>query len=421
MPKFKWETEFKEVEIGEIPKEWEVEHLKWAVRSLESGNRPKGGKLKHDPDGILSIGGENITWQGDLVLDECLRFKRTFYEKTKRGKIEEQNILLVKDGATIGKLAFIKEIPEGKAMVNEHVFLIKTNQKNYNSRFLFYCLFSQVGQMQIESAIGGSAQGGINRSILNIIKIPKLKLSEQSRIAAVLSWFDDLIENKKRQNEILEKTAMAIFKNWFINFEPFKDLEFVDSELGKIPKGWKAKKVSEIFTPVKGKNYNLSQHYIEGYKPYLGVETYKTGIKKYWTEENEPFVDELDTVLIADGESSGKVFRYQKGVLGSTLLALKPKVDNKSLKHLIYLWLKSMESELMYHRTGTYIQHLDKDYLLNLDLLIPSDSCLNNFYSLVDPLFQKILLNQEQIEVLRKVRDVLLPLLVFGRLRVEEI
>ncbi|MCM8768885.1 MAG: restriction endonuclease subunit S [Candidatus Omnitrophica bacterium] len=237
MLKFRWGTEFKETEIGEIPREWEGNVLNYAVRSLESGNRPKGGSLKHDPNGVLSIGGENITWHGDLVLDNCLRFNEDFYDSLNRGKIEKEDILLVKDGATIGKLAFIKDIPEGKAMVNEHVYIVRTDKVKYNPRYLFYYLFSEAGQVLIESAIGGSAQGGINKEILKIIKIPLTDVPEQSRIAAVLSWFDDLIENKKRQNEILEKTAMAIFKNWFINFEPFKNEEFVESELGRIPKG----------------------------------------------------------------------------------------------------------------------------------------------------------------------------------------
>lgn len=74
--KFRWETEFKETEIGEIPKDWEVEDLSWAVKSLESRSRPKGGALKHDPTGVLSIGGENITLQEDSILENCLRSSR---------------------------------------------------------------------------------------------------------------------------------------------------------------------------------------------------------------------------------------------------------------------------------------------------------------------------------------------------------
>jgi len=252
MLKFRWETEFKETEIGEIPKNWEIAPLREIVKSLESGNRPKGGKLQHSSNGILSIGGENITWEGELVLDNCLRFNEDFYKTLKKGRIEGEDILLVKDGATIGKLAYIKEVPEGKAMVNEHVFLIKTDKKKYQSRFLFYILFSEIGQIQIESSITGSAQGGLNRSILDTVKIPMVYPPEQSRIATVLSWFDDLIENKKRQNGTLEKTAMTIFKSWFVDFEPFKDGEFgYNEELGKeIPKGWEVSKLKNLTTDI---------------------------------------------------------------------------------------------------------------------------------------------------------------------------
>jgi len=270
MLKFKWETEFKETEIGEIPKDWRIEKLRWAIESLETGNRPKGGSLQYDPNGILSIGGENISWEGDLILDGCLRFAESFYNSLKKGKIKEKDILLVKDGATIGKLAFIKYVPEGKAMVNEHVFLIRTNEKEYYPRFLFYFLFSDVGQLQIESSISGSAQGGINRSILETIKIPKLDLNEQSCIATVLSWFDDLIENKKRQNEILEKVAMAIFKSWFVDFEPFKDEEFVyNEELGKeIPKKWEVKKLGRFAEIIMGQSPS-SKYYNKKERVYL--------------------------------------------------------------------------------------------------------------------------------------------------------
>ena len=146
MVRFLRESEFKKTEVGEIPKDWKIGILRDVVKSLESGNRPKGGKLQHDPNGVLSIGGENITWEGELILNDCLRFNEDFYKTLKKGKIECDDILLVKDGATIGKLAYIKEIPEGKAMVNEHVFLIKTDERKYNPKFLFYYLFSESGQ-----------------------------------------------------------------------------------------------------------------------------------------------------------------------------------------------------------------------------------------------------------------------------------
>ena len=209
--RFRWETEFKETEIGEIPKDWGVKRLGEVLRSLESGNRPKGGALSHDPYGILSTGGENINWDGSLQLENCLRFSEEFYHSLRKGKIEEEDILLVKDGATIGKLAFISKIPEGKAMVNEHVFLLKTDPTKFNSRFLFYFLFSEMGQQQIESSISGSAQGGINKSIQDNIIVISPPLPEQARIATVLSWFDDLIEVKKKAKRNFGKNSNGNF------------------------------------------------------------------------------------------------------------------------------------------------------------------------------------------------------------------
>ncbi|MEO0119467.1 MAG: restriction endonuclease subunit S, partial [candidate division WOR-3 bacterium] len=410
----------KETEIGEIPRDWGVENLFWAVKSLESGNRPKGGVLRHDPTGVLSIGGENITWQGDLILDNCLRFSEEFYKSLTRGKIEKEDILLVKDGATIGKLAYIKEVPEGKAMVNEHVFLIKTDKEKYNPKYLFYYLFSETGQSFIESSISGSAQGGINKNILNTVKIPKLSIPEQSRIATVLSYFDDLIENKKRQNEILEKTAMAIFKNWFIDFEPFKDGEFVDSELGKIPKGWEVKKLKNFAYITMGQSppsyaYNelgLGNPFIQG-KGQFGKYTPQTNVYCSVAGKKCQEKDILLTVRAPIGELN---IADQEYIIGRGVASLR-----SNCWCYLFLFLSSSNEKLKSYERGTTYEAITKEELEIFPILSPPLPILQKFHSLVEPLFQKIILNQKQIMLLRKIRDKLLPLLVFGKLRVEEI
>lgn len=420
--KFRWETEFKETEIGEVSRDWEVVRLEWAVKSLESGNRPKGGVLKHDPNGILSIGGENITWSGDLVLDDCLRFSEEFYDSLKRGKIQEGDILLVKDGATIGKLAFIENILEGKAMVNEHVFLIRANHEIYNPKFLFYFLFSEAGQRQIENLIGGSAQGGINRSILETIKIPKINLSEQSRIATVLSWFDDLIENKKRQNEILEKTAMAIFKSWFIDFEPFKDEEFVYNEelRREIPKGWEVKALGSFTEIIMGQSPPSSHYNEEGRglpfiqgKGQYGRFTPETNVYCSKLVKVAKPCDVLITVRAPVGELNLADREY---VIGRGVASLR----NKYWAFL-FLYLLTNNEQLKSYERGTTYDAITREELNSFPILLPPPPILQCFHSFVEPLFQKIILNQKGIMVLRKMRDTLLPELVFGRLRVEEI
>ena len=442
--KFRWETEFKETEIGEIPKDWEIKKLGELLRSLESGNRPKGGVLAHNPNGILSIGGENINWDGSLELTECLRFDENFYKKLKKGRIEQDDILLVKDGATIGKLAYIREVPEGKAMVNEHVFLLKSNDLKVNSRFLFYFLFSEIGQQQIENSISGSAQGGINKSIKDNILVFYPHLAEQSRIATVLSYFDDLIEVKKRQNEILEKTAMAIFKSWFVDFEPFMDGEFVYNEkLGKeIPKCWEVKRLGEVVKTFKGISYKSNekyQEYIEGGYVFITLDNFMRGggfkTEYSWIKseriKSSHLVKEGDLIIaLTDMTQNAQVVGapaiitlpngFDVGVISLDCMRIDPIA--KYSKCYLYIYLKDTQEENSTFANGVNVLHLmANNFLSGKLILIPPPYILQSFHSLVEPLFQKIILNQKQIMTLRKIRDTLLPLLVFGKLRVEEV
>jgi type I restriction enzyme S subunit len=411
--KFRWETEFKETENGEIPKDCEIKKLGDLLRSLESGNRPKGGILAHSLNGILSIGGENINWDGSLDLTKCLRFDENFYKNLRKGIIEQGDILLVKDGATIGKLAYIKEVPEGKAMVNEHVFLLKTNNFKTNSRFLYYFLFSEIGQQQIESSISGSAQGGINKSIQDNILVFYPPLPEQSRIATVLSYFDDLIEVKKRQNEILEKTAMAIFKSWFIDFEPFKDGGFMfNEELGReMPKGWEVKKIGEVINFIYGKGLPEKDRK-EGIYPVVG----SSGILGFHSE----YIAEPPTIIIGRKGNAGSVQLFLENSYPIDTVFYSSKHTPSEIIFYIYHLLKTISLKDM-ALTDTAVPGLNIHMLNSLIVLIPPPHILQSFHSLVEPLFQKIILNQKQIMTISKIRDTLLPLLVFGKLRVEEL
>ena len=180
--------------------------------------------------------------------------------------------------------------------------------------------------------------------------------------------------------------------------------------------------MGEIFNLVKGKKGEIFEKPVDNAKPYLLIESFKNGEINYWTLIDKPFVEELDIVLVADGENSGKIFRYKRGVVGSTLLALKLKEKhNFDLRNYTYLYLKYFEDNIMEHRTGSAIPHLDKDFLREFPLLLPPSPILQKFHSLVQPLFEKIINNQKEIMILKKVRDTLLPLLVFGKLRVEKV
>jgi len=398
------ETKFKEMENGyDIPLDWKEKTINQVLIKLEKGKTPKKIKGKFPYFSAKFLRGEKNS--GGKFGQEAGVF------------VKEDDIVILWDGGNSG------EVFKGKSGILASTMCKVEFDDSFNKEFLYVVLKAR--EDELKDSKSGTDDRHLDKDYFFSFPIQCPSIKEQSRIANVIIWFDELIENKKRQNEILEKTAMAIFKSWFIDFEPFKREEFVDSELGKIPKGCEIKSIGKLFNLIKGKakSSQTTEEYIKDYLPYVDVETYKKGYPMFWVEKKQPIVDEKDIAIIADGESSGRIFRYQQGVLSSTLLVLKQKTyaNDYDIRHLVYLWLKNLEDELMFNRTGTYIQHLDKGFLSMLSILLPPDNLLKKFHSLVEPVFNKIITNQKQIMVIKKIRDTLLPLLVFGKLRVEEI
>jgi type I restriction enzyme S subunit len=284
----------------------------------------------------------------------------------------------------------------------------------------------------------------LNIHFLESVKVPYPSQPEQNRIGTVLSWFDDLIENKKRQNEVLEKTAMAIFKSWFMDFEPFKDEEFVDSPLGEIPKGWEVKPIGELAEVRNGLSYSGKEKFgesVDGSYVFITLNNAVEGggfkpvyawIRSDRIKEHH-FLREGDLIIPNTEQtkderllgSPGIVFfppdyEGDKGVYSHHITKIYP-FEHKH-KLFLYLFLRFTREDSASFATGTGVLGMDIDnFKKNKLVVIPSKPILEEFHTVVEPLFRKLILNQKQIMVLRKVRDVLLPLLVFGKLRVEEI
>jgi len=233
--KFKWETEFKETEIGEVPRDWEVISISDSSFAIIMGQSPPSKYYNKESKGTLFIQGRKDF--GDLYITPT-----TYTEKCSKTAPPNSALLTVR--APVGDVNITKdEVCIGRGLAA----IYNVNGNPTSNRFIYYVL---VGLKDYIASLGerGTTYEEIIKEDLENLLVPHPSPSEQSRIATVLSWFDDLIENKKRQNEILEKTAMAIFKSWFVDFEPFKDEEFVYSEeLGKeIPMGWEVNFVTRL-------------------------------------------------------------------------------------------------------------------------------------------------------------------------------
>jgi len=335
-------------------------------------------------------------------------------------KIAEADDVLLSVRAPVGEVNIASE----RCIIGRGIAALRVKTRNKNDqRFLYYLmLFNKKIWGQLRS--GTTFEEITREDIENLeVFIPE-NILERHKIAEILGSLDDKIELNYEMNKTLEAIAQAIFENWFVDFEPFKEKLIYNKELGKkIPEEWEVRKISEFFDIVKGRKCDLLEKCgdnSEGCLPYLTIEAFEEGAVKYWTKEKHPFVEVEDIVLVADGERAGKILRFKMGVLGSTLLMLKQKSENYDLRNYVFLLLKDMEHELMRHRTGSAVPHLDKGYLANLKIIIPQPlSIIENFNKFVKPIFEKIILNLEEIATLRSIRDALLPRLLSGEIRVK--
>lgn len=174
--------------VSQLPIGWKTVPLEQLLVSLESGQRPKGG-VKHISYGIPSIGGEHINYDGTINTDNVKYVPAEFAHSLARGHIKKNDILIVKDGATTGKMHFVDDsFPYNSALVNEHVFLCKISTC-VNPKYVFYFLWSEAGQKMILDNFKGIAQGGINRSFASSVLVPLPSLAMQNLIVSKLDSF----------------------------------------------------------------------------------------------------------------------------------------------------------------------------------------------------------------------------------------
>lgn len=299
--------------------------------------------------------------------------------------------------------------------------------KGNDPKFLYYLCQT----MPFANFGGGSAVPTLNRNHIHPLetKIP-VKVEDQRRIASILSSLDRKIELNNKINADFEEMAQAIFKNWFVDFEPFKDGKFVDSELGMIPEGWKVGCLGDMGAVVCGKTPSKSNsNYYGGDIPFIKIPDMHGNV----------FVENSEDRLTEEGSLSQiKKFIPPYSLMVSCIATVglvsintKPShtnqqintviPHNKSALFYLYQYIKNNE-ELLKNmgRGGTTTLNVNTRSFSNIRLLIPSEIALEQFHRVVEGLFKKIELNLHESRTLSLLRDTLLPRLMSGELEVPE-
>ncbi|MGB9806170.1 MAG: N-6 DNA methylase [Thermoproteota archaeon] len=200
----------------DLSKKWTWAKLGELI-SIEAGKRPVGGSSK---EGVPSLGGEQLLPSGEINWEKLRYIPEDFYDSMRRGKVKLGDVLIVKDGATTGKTAYVKYLPFEKVAVNEHIFILRSRDENkLLNEYLFFVLLSELGQRQIKKFFHGTAQGGITRSNVEEVLIPLPTVEDQKRMATYLSKVKESVEVlrklQKNQEDELEKLMSLVLEEVF--------------------------------------------------------------------------------------------------------------------------------------------------------------------------------------------------------------
>lgn len=372
------------------------------------------GTPKYDNNGnYYFINGNNLCNGKIVIKNDTKKVNEIEYNKYK--KILNDRTLFLSINGTIGNVASYNN---EKVVLGKSVCYINVNN-DYDKNFIKYILYNIDFQNYISKLATGTTIKNVSLKLVREYSFFIPPLDEQKRIASILSALDNKIELNNKTNKILEEMAQTIFKEWFINFnfpnedgKPYKKSggEMIDSELGKIPKGWKVITLKDIISIAKGKKPKATSDKIteKFTMPYLTINCYNNEATEY-TEYNEKMhVKELDIVMVMDG-NAGKIFYGKEGILSSTMAKLI--VEDSNLNELVFYFLKSIEYDLMYHTVGSVIQHADKQYMLNKKFCVSLDN-LERLSDIFKCIRKEISLNKKENEKLSNIRDSLLPKLM---------
>lgn len=261
----------------------------------------------------------------------------------------------------------------------------------------------------------GTSVPTLNRNDVHNLDVQMPDLPEQKAIANILSAIDDKIENNLAISKTLEDMAMALYKHWFVDFGPFQDGEFIDSELGPIPKGWEVKRLDEVTTMFAGgdKPKVFSKEETEDLK----IPIYSNGISNeglYGFTDKARVIDESVTVS-ARGTIGYVCLRMEPFLPIVRLVTVVPNKEYLSNKYL-FLCLKNQNIQ----GNGTTQQQLTVPDFKETRIIVPNLKIIKDFTVAIDSFYKNIRTNKKENQSLTQLRDTLLPKLISGEVRLKE-
>lgn len=412
------------------------------VADLKGGFAFKSGD--YSPEGHFILRTVNIRTDGRITREGAVFIPDGLVPEYERFQLQDQDTLFVMVGATLGKVGYVTDA-DLPALLNQNMWVIRsTDHERADPRFLNYWFQQVVGETLAWAS--GSARGFVRRDDYRNLGFPDTPLSEQKAIAHILGSLDDKIELNRKVNATLEAMAQALFKSWFVDFDPVIDnalaagkpipealapraeirrkvqqeqpelfnryaelfpSAFIETdELGPVPAGWQLARLSQLLEVKYGKDHKKLS---DGETPVYG----SGGLMRH----AEASLYEGESVLIPrKGTLSNILYLDEEFWTVDTMFYTIPKIQ--SVAKYCYYHLKSLDFASM--NVGSAVPSMTTKVLNDLPILRPDKAALQHFDGLIASYFHKSEQNNQESQTLTKLRDTLLPKLISGELRVSE-
>jgi len=318
---------------------------------------------------------------------------------------------------------------EPKDYIASTKLMVIRSKEEVLPKYLYYILQSNqmLDKLQTLAETRSGTFPQITFSELAAQKIILPGLNSQKKIVQVLESINSKIELNRRINENLEQQAQALFKSWFVDFEPFKDGKFVDSELGMIPEGWRINLVKDIAIFTQGTQVPVSMQYNtqkENMIRFIRIVDYtsnNTELPRFIYKTNKQTeCDESDVIMVRYG-NIGTIGRRLTGVIANNLFKISP--SNILTKNFLYYFFKQKEIQelIVASAAGSAMPAIKHSTIGNINIIVPPKGVVNMFDLICNSYEAQILKNNQENSYLKEVRDTLLPKLMSGELAITDV
>ena len=425
--------------------EWSSIRLGEVCTKIGSGATPRGGSDVYLGKGPYSLIRSQNIYNNQFHHDGLAFIGEKHAAELENVEVLEGDVLLNITGDSVARVCQVDPsvLP---ARVNQHVAIIRPDPEKLDARFLRYHLVSPEIQEKLLSWAGsGGTRNALTKGMIELLDVRAPRdVTEQRCIAHILGTLDDKIELNRKTNETLEAIARALFKSWFVDFDPVRakaegrdtglpkeiaDLfpdRLVDSEMGEIPEGWTVKPLMEICTPGRGASPRPINDYMDGEVPWIKIADATAAGGPFLFETKERLknagvdksvrVEPGDLILSNSATCGVPIFVELHGCIHDGWLYFK------KLRHIskIYFFhiLTELAAHLIHIADGSVQKNLNTALIGQQNILIPPKAILDIFDVQATIVFSKMRQNGLESRTLTSLRDTLLPKLISGDIRV---